>query len=116
MPTRTASRTISTSIATLTAQDEQGSDDEMMLDPDADMDVDRTLVDGEVGEAEEGEEDDELEGEDNDEAEEEDYEEEQEEEAEPEDEEDQEEEDQDDEVVVVPQKCKCGTKKSTGAE
>jgi hypothetical protein len=116
MPTRAASRTISTSIATLAAQDELGSDDEMMLDPDADMDVDRTLVDGEVGGEEEGEEDDEVDGEDNDEAEEEDDDEEQEEEAEPEDEEDQEEEDEDDEVVVVPQKRKRGTKKSTGAE
>ncbi|KAJ7883598.1 hypothetical protein B0H13DRAFT_2667118 [Mycena leptocephala] len=108
MSTHAASRKISTSIATLAAQDELGSDDEMVLDPDANMDVDRTLVDGEGGREEEGEDDDEVEEEDSDEEEEDDDDEEQEEEEELEDEEDQEEEDQDDEVVVVPQKRKRG--------
>ncbi|KAF7372254.1 hypothetical protein MVEN_00084900 [Mycena venus] len=95
MSTRAASRKISTSIATLAAQDELGSDDEMVLDPDANMDVDITLVDGEEEEGSEEEEDD-------DEEEEVDDDEDREEEEELEDQE----EEEDEEVVVVPQKRK----------
>ncbi|KAJ7815156.1 hypothetical protein B0H13DRAFT_1924354 [Mycena leptocephala] len=66
MSTRTASRKISSSIATLATQDELGSDDEMVLDPNANMDVDITLIDSEEGEGS-GEEDEDDEEEDDDE-------------------------------------------------
>ncbi|KAJ7903187.1 hypothetical protein B0H13DRAFT_2335251 [Mycena leptocephala] len=126
MSTRAASRKISACISTLAAQDEMESDDEIILDSDANMDVDVTLVDsGGRENQEEEEDDDEEQGQDGsqdgseDEAESQHEEESQdgsEDEAESQHEEsqdeeyegEQEKEDEEDEVVVVPQKRKRG--------